>query len=355
MKKPRKIVLTGGGTAGHVMPHIAMLPDYETLGWQVFYIGSKGIEKNIMSSYPVPFYQISAGKLRRYFSLENFIDIFKVIFGVIQAFLLLVRIRPQLVFSKGGFVSVPVALSAWALGIPVISHESDLTPGLANKIINPFAKIIFYGFPETKKFLRSDKSKFVGIPIRKELSQGDPQRARQLCGFSDSLQKVILVMGGSLGAMRINEALHGILPQLVKTYKIIHITGAGKQLDFQHENYKSFEFLNDELKDVFALADFTISRAGANSIFEFFALKKPMILIPLEIGSRGDQLDNAKSFESLGIAVVVRESHLDSSSLMGAIRGIENNLEKMMTCFDEAALPKNSSTLMLEDMVELNS
>ncbi|SME87735.1 undecaprenyldiphospho-muramoylpentapeptide beta-N-acetylglucosaminyltransferase [Pseudobacteriovorax antillogorgiicola] len=342
----KKIVLTGGGTAGHVMPHIAMLPRYAKQGIEVHYIGSKGIEKKLMSSHErVVFHQISAGKLRRYISLQNLIDVFKVAWGTIQSFFILAMIRPQLVFSKGGFVSVPVAVSAWLLRIPVYSHESDLTPGLANKIIKPFAQMIFYSFPDTKKYLDPSKSRLVGLPIREDLKKGDAHRGAVFCGLSDQ-EPTVLVMGGSLGAQRINEALEEILPDLVIRFQVIHITGQGKGLNFQHPKYKSFEFVGPELKDIFALSDFVVSRAGANSIFEFLALKKPMLLIPLEIGSRGDQVDNAKCFAKHGVARVLRETELSGPALKQAIESLDQGRSQMTKAMTDSFVPSDAEGLI---------
>lgn len=348
MNENIKIVLTGGGTAGHVMPHIAMLPFYKKKGWDVHYVGSSGIEKTLIEKEGIPFHEIPAGKLRRYISFQNFIDIFKVVFGVIKSIYFLVKIRPKLVFSKGGFVSVPVALGAWLLRIPVYSHESDLTPGLANKIINPFARLIFYCFPDTGKFLDKHKSKFVGLPIRNELKEGDIKAGYEMCGFeSNPSQKVLLFMGGSLGAQKINEVLESALPELLKKYQVIHLTGKGKGIHFKGKGYKSFEFLGSELKDIFAITDLVVSRAGANSIFEFLALNLPMVLIPLEVGSRGDQVDNSMCFESHGLAKLIREKDLEKSSL---IKMIDSELEKEKLSGSQTLVPSNSEDLILESL-----
>jgi UDP-N-acetylglucosamine--N-acetylmuramyl-(pentapeptide) pyrophosphoryl-undecaprenol N-acetylglucosamine transferase len=313
-----KVALTGGGTAGHVMPHIALLPQYRKLGWEVFYIGSRGIEKELATKAGLTFYTIQTGKLRRYFSVENFVDIFRLVIGIFQALFLLFRKRPDLVFSKGGFVSVPVALAAWMLRIPVVSHESDLTPGLANRLIKPFCRLIFYCFPETEKYLTGVRSVAAGIPVREQLLHGNREQGARMCGF-DPARPTMLVMGGSSGAERINSALRDALPELVNTWQIVHLTGKGKSIDFKHPSYAAFEYVNEGLEHLFALADLVVTRAGANSLFELKALAKPMLLIPLEIASRGDQVDNAKSFAAQGWAQVLRETELTPASLMAAI------------------------------------
>ncbi len=310
-----KVVLTGGGTAGHVMPHIAMLGAYKKFGWELAYIGSDGIEKNLIQKEGVPYYTIQTGKLRRYLSMKNFTDIFRIVMGFFQSLGLLLKLKPDLVFSKGGFVSVPVAYAAWLLRIPVVSHESDLTPGLANKLIAPFCRFLFYAFPDTKALIRVRESAEAGIPVRPSLYRGNREKGLALCGFS-ATKPVLLVMGGSLGAERINRCLLEILPQLVSEWQVVHLTGKGKGIDFRHENYKPFEYLGDGLEDIFACTDAVISRAGANSLFELKALRKPMLLIPLEIGSRGDQVHNARSFEKQGWALVLSEKDLTPKTLL---------------------------------------
>ncbi len=330
-----RIVLTGGGTAGHVMPHIAMLPYYRNKGWECIYIGGKGIEKDIAIENNLVFYEIQTGKLRRYFSFENFLDVFRIVFGFFQSLYLLRRTNAQLVFSKGGFVSVPVAYAAWFLRIPVVSHESDLTPGLANKLMKPICRLIFCAFPETIKFLKPHDAVEVGIPVRAELLKGEKDRGRLICGFDEQGVKTLLVMGGSSGAERINNALNEALPYLVERYQIVHLTGRGKLLTFKHPRYRSFEFLTDGLADVFALADAVVSRSGANSIFELRVLKKPMLLIPLEIASRGDQVDNALSFEKKGIARVLRECDLNYDNFIKEVTFLMDRSEAFASSFPD--------------------
>ena len=326
-----RVCLTGGGTAGHVTPHFALLKGIKERGWDVFYVGSKGLEKPLVEAQGIPFYEVSAGKLRRYLSVENLLDVFRIVIGLFQAVKILSKKKPQVIFSKGGFVAVPVAMAAWILRIPVVSHESDLTPGLANKLIAPFAKKILFTFPETKKFL-PDTSVRVGTPVRAELLTGNAKAGLGLCGFSpEENLPTILVMGGSQGAQRINEALLVILPWLLEKARVIHLTGKGKQLAFRHSRYKAFEFVSTELSDLYALSDYVVSRAGANSIFEILALRKPMLLIPLEIASRGDQVLNAQSFEKDGWAKVLREQNLDPESLKEAILNLLESGNKIRT------------------------
>lgn len=315
--------MTGGGTAGHVTPHFALLPSIRERGWDVFYIGSDGLEQGLVEAQGIPFKSVATGKLRRYASFKNVVDIFKVAWGCLQAFVILRQNRPDVVFSKGGFVAVPVAFAAWLLGIPVVSHESDLTPGLANRLIARVAHKIIYTFAETGKYLPAT-SEHVGSPVRAELFSGDRSQAISLCGFDQHEEiPTLLVMGGSQGAQRINATLEAILPELLMTMRVVHLTGKGKALAFQHPRYRGFEFVSEELKHLFALGDFVLSRSGANSIFELLALNKPMLLVPLEAGSRGDQVLNARSFAQNSWAMVLRENELTPASLQAALAQLQ--------------------------------
>ena len=318
----KRIVLTGGGTAGHVTPNIALIPRLKELGYEIHYIGSyDGIEKKLIEELQIPYYGISSGKLRRYFDVKNFTDPFKVLKGFREARHTLAEIRPNVLFSKGGFVSVPVVLAAKRLHIPVIIHESDLTPGLANKICIPSAAKVCCNFPETLAHLPADKAVLTGSPIRQELLEGNPIAALEFCHFTAN-KPVILVMGGSLGSAAINDTIRGVLPELLKTYQVIHLCGKGK-LDegLNHTpGYVQFEYIKKELRDLFALADIVISRAGANAICELLALHKPNILIPLSAkASRGDQILNARSFEAQGFSIVLEEEEVTNLTLLNAI------------------------------------
>jgi UDP-N-acetylglucosamine--N-acetylmuramyl-(pentapeptide) pyrophosphoryl-undecaprenol N-acetylglucosamine transferase len=325
----KRIVLTGGGTAGHVMPNLALLPQLRAAGFDVVYIGSAGVEKGLVTAAHVPFYEISTGKLRRYFSVQNVLDVGRIIAGFFQALILMMRLRPHAVFSKGGFVAVPVTLAAWCFGVPVVTHESDYSPGLANKIITPFSRKILYTFPETAKFLPKERSEMVGTPVRQDLFSGDAERGRQLCGFGPQ-KPILLVMGGSQGAQRINEALRSILPELTQNFNVVHITGKGKSIGYSAPGYVGFEFVGEELKDVFAATDIVVTRAGANSIFEILALKKPMLLIPLEVGSRGDQVLNAKSFAAKGWALTLSESKMTGELLAESIKNLAQSATQIV-------------------------
>ena len=327
----KKIVLTGGGTAGHVTPNLALVESLTESGYEIEYIGSyEGIEKTLAADYGLKYHGIATGKLRRYFDLKNFTDPFRVIKGFFQASKLMKEIKPDVVFSKGGFVSVPVVIAAGKRKIPVIIHESDMTPGLANRLSFKYATKVCCNFPETVKELPEGKAVLTGTPIRKELFTGDKEKARQFCGFTND-KPVIMVMGGSLGAVAVNNAVRNVLSELLKQFNVIHLCGKGK-LDERltgTEGYVQYEYIKDELKDLFALSDVIISRAGANAICEIVALKKPNILIPLSAkASRGDQILNAKSFEKQGFSVMIEEEDITDEKLYETILKVYNDSDK---------------------------
>ena len=298
----KKIVLTGGGTAGHITPNIALLPELEKAGYEVFYIGSyDGMEKRLMADYHIPYYGIATGKFRRYFDLKNFSDPFRVLKGFSEARKILKELQPDVVFSKGGFVSVPVVRAAASLKIPCVIHESDMTPGLANKL-----------------------SILTGSPIREELLHGNKEAARKLCGFHSD-KPVLMIIGGSLGSAVINQSVREALPKLLDDFQIVHICGKDKidNLLLKTPGYKQFEYVKDDLKDIFAMADIVVSRAGANAICELLALKKPNLLIPLSAGaSRGDQILNARSFEAQGFSMVIDEDYLSPGLLIEKVHAL---------------------------------
>ncbi|MBD5451239.1 MAG: undecaprenyldiphospho-muramoylpentapeptide beta-N-acetylglucosaminyltransferase [Lachnospiraceae bacterium] len=314
----KRIVFTGGGTAGHVTPNIALIPKLRTLGYDIHYIGSyEGIERRLIEDFRIPYYGISTGKLRRYFDIKNFSDPFRVIKGFMEAKSVLKTLKPDIVFSKGGFVSVPVVRAAASLKIPCIIHESDMTPGLANNLCIPVAKKVCCNFPETLQNLPEEKAVLTGSPIREELTKGDKEKGLSMCGFNTG-KPVIMVIGGSLGAAGVNALVREALPQLLIDFQIVHICGKEKidNLLLNTEGYKQFEYVKDDLKHLFAMADIVISRAGANAICELLALRKPSLLIPLPArASRGDQLLNAKSFEAQGFAMMADEDYLTAVTL----------------------------------------
>lgn len=318
----KKIVLTGGGSAGHVTPNIALLPSLKEAGYEIAYMGSyDGIEKRLIGDFDLPYVGISTGKFRRYLDFKNLTDPFRVIKGFSEARKFLKEYRPDVVFSKGGFVAVPVVRAAASLGIACIIHESDMTPGLANKICVPVARKVCCNFPETLKLLPEEKAVLTGSPIRAELAQGNKVAGLDLCGFNANTP-VIMVIGGSLGAANVNKAVRAALPSLLGDFQVVHLCGKDKidNLLLNTPGYKQFEYIKAELKDLFAIADVVISRAGANAICELLALKKPNILIPLPASSsRGDQLLNAKSFEAQGFSIVINEEDLTTELLVDKV------------------------------------
>lgn len=329
----KRIILTGGGTAGHVTPNIALIPKLRELGYDIQYIGSyNGIEKELIEPFGIPYHGISSGKLRRYFSLQNFTDPFRVIKGLGEAGRLIRDLKPDVIFSKGGFVSVPVVLAGKKHKVPVIIHESDMTPGLANKIAIPSATKVCCNFPETLKQLPEDKAVLTGSPIRQELLSGNRIAATDLCGFSAD-KPVILVIGGSLGAVAVNNAVREALPELLERFQIVHLCGKGKMDEslLHIKGYKQFEYIKDELRDIFAMTDLVISRAGANAICELLALRKPNILIPLSANaSRGDQILNARSFERQGFSIVLEEEEVTKETLLEAVHKLYTNRSAYM-------------------------
>ena len=324
----KRIVLTGGGTAGHVTPNIALISRLKEEGYDVRYIGSyQGIEKELIEKLGVKYYGISSGKLRRYLDLKNFSDPFRVVKGYFEAKKILRKVNPNIVFSKGGFVAVPVVLAAKKTKTPTIIHESDITPGLANKICIPAATKVCANFPETIPFLPEGKAVLTGTPIRKELFAGNRIKGLEFCGFTANLP-VILVVGGSTGALKVNEAVRNLLPTLLKRFQVVHLCGKGKT-DPNYaglKGYVQFEYISSELSNLFAAADLVISRAGANAICELLALRKPNILIPLSANaSRGDQILNAESFERQGFSLVLKEESLSNESLLDAVNKVYDN------------------------------
>ncbi|MCR5226071.1 MAG: undecaprenyldiphospho-muramoylpentapeptide beta-N-acetylglucosaminyltransferase [Eubacterium sp.] len=351
----KKIVLTGGGTAGHVTPNIAMIPRLKEMGYEISYIGTyNGIEKKLIEEIGIPYYGISSGKLRRYFDLKNFTDLFRVNKGFGDAKKILKQIKPDVVFSKGGFVTVPVVLMAAHMKIPVVIHESDMTPGLANKIALPKATKICCNFPETKE-LFSDRATVTGTPIRQELFNGDKEKAREFCGFTDD-KPVVMVVGGSTGSVAVNKAIWGCLDELLKTFNVIHLTGKGKtNPDIKDKaGYVQYEFIKEQLADMFALADVVISRAGANAICELLAIRKPNLLIPLsKAASRGDQILNAQSFEKSGYSYVIEEEAVSNETLLSGIKEVYDNREKYIEAMQTSELADSitSITSIIDSLV----
>ena len=327
----KKIILTGGGTAGHVTPNLALVPGLQKKGYDILYIGSvNGMEKDLIEKAGIPYRGISTGKLRRYVDLKNLTDPARVIKGYLQARRIIKEYDPDVIFSKGGFVAVPVALAARRLHVPLVAHESDMTPGLANKISAPAAVRICCNFPETLKYIPEKKAVLTGSPIRAEILEGSREAGLAYTGLTGD-KPILMVIGGSLGAVHVNTAVRNALSGLLKKYDIIHCCGKGNVDEslLDKKGYVQYSYVNEPLKDLFAAADIVISRAGANAICELLALHKPNLLIPLGAeASRGDQILNAESFERQGFSMVLKEENLTRDSLLKAVDLLYLNREK---------------------------
>lgn len=345
----KRIILTGGGTAGHVTPNIALLPGLKALGYDIHYIGSyNGIEKELIEQFGIPYHGISSGKLRRYFSLQNFTDPFRVLKGFGEAKKLIKALKPDVIFSKGGFVSVPVVVAGRQCRVPTIIHESDMTPGLANKLAIPSASKVCCNFPETLEHLPKEKAVLTGSPIRQELLSGNREAALEFCGLTPD-KPVILIVGGSLGSVIVNNAIREVLPELLKDFHVVHLCGKGK-VDESLKNlkgYVQFEYIKNELKDLFALSDIVISRAGANAICEIMALHIPNLLIPLSAkASRGDQILNARSFERQGFSVVLEEEAMNHDSLLAAIQKLYKEKDAYIEAMKQSSQQDSINTIL---------
>ncbi|MBQ6661671.1 MAG: undecaprenyldiphospho-muramoylpentapeptide beta-N-acetylglucosaminyltransferase [Lachnospiraceae bacterium] len=347
----KRIVLTGGGTAGHVTPNIALIDRLKEEGFDIVYIGSKeGIEKQLIENLGIPYYGISSGKLRRYFSMKNFTDPFRVQHGYHEARKLMKELKPSVVFSKGGFVSVPVVVAAGKKKIPTVIHESDMTPGLANKISIRYATKVCCNFKETLEHVKG-KGIHTGTPIRKELFTGTREAGLAYAGF-DGKKPVILVVGGSTGAVRVNEAVRAALPQLLPEFDVLHLCGKGKMDEsVAYDGYVQREYCDKEMKDVLAMADVVVSRAGANAICELLALHKPNLLIPLSAeASRGDQLLNAASFEKQGFSMVMQESETEPDKLTEAVKALYRDRDKYISAME--ASPASDATEVIVNLLK---
>lgn len=345
----KRIILTGGGTAGHVTPNIALLPRLKKLGYDIHYIGSyTGIEKELIEQFEIPYHGISSGKLRRYFSVQNFTDPFRVLKGFQEANKLIKELKPDVIFSKGGFVSVPVVMAGKRRHVPTIIHESDMTPGLANKISIPSATKVCCNFPETLEHLPKEKAVLTGSPIRQELLEGSKTAALEFCDLTDD-KPVILIIGGSLGSVVVNNAIRSILPELLKDFHVIHLCGKGKMDDSLKslKGYVQFEYIQNQLKDLFALTDIVISRAGANAICELLALRKPNLLVPLSANaSRGDQILNARSFEHQGFSVVLEEEDLSKDTLLNSIHKLYQHKNTYINAMKHSSQQDSINTII---------
>ncbi|MFC5603390.1 undecaprenyldiphospho-muramoylpentapeptide beta-N-acetylglucosaminyltransferase [Sporosarcina koreensis] len=352
MKRP-VIVLTGGGTAGHVSVNEALIPEFIEKGYEIHYIGSHdGIEKELIKDghREVTYHAIQSGKLRRYFSMKNFTDPFRVGTGVLQAYSILRKVKPEIIFSKGGFVSVPVVLAAKLAKVPVVVHESDVTPGLANKLALPFSKHIFTVFEQTLDYVQAGKATCTGAVIRPEIFQGDRKEGLRIAGLTGE-KPVFIIMGGSQGSAMLNNAIRKEMDTILDHFEIIHLCGKGnidESLE-QTKGYTQFEYVTEGLPHLLAASDYAVSRAGSNAIFELLSVLKPMLLIPLSASqSRGDQLLNASLFKSLGIAHVIEEEGLVDIPMLDLLTSLTEDTDKLVS-----NMRKVSQTKSPEKMADL--
>ncbi len=344
----KTIVFTGGGSTGHVSVNLEIIPKFVGDGWKVYYIGSKkGIEKQLVSKLDkVQYLTISTGKLRRYIDMKNVTDPFRVLSGIFQSYSIIRRIKPNVIFSKGGFVSPPVVLGGWLNNVPVVLHESDLTPGLANKISMPFVRKICTTFDATKKFVSKEKVHYIGPIIRDSLKKGISERGRDFLGFTSN-KPVLLIMGGSLGAKHLNAVIRTNIKNLLSGFQIIHICGKGNiEKSIKNVGYKQIEYVEEELADIIALSDLVVSRAGSNAIFEFLYFRKPMVLIPLSrASSRGDQILNAQEFKSKGYCEVVEDEDMDKSIFLSTIYKVFKDKNKYIVEMNKTKMRDNAKEL----------
>ncbi len=349
----KKIVLTGGGTAGHVTPHLALIPILRERGYEIHYFGTDdGIEHSMMKQQDgVIYHTVKSGKLRRYHDWKNFTDPFRVLAGAVQSRIEIRKLHPDVCFSKGGYVAVPVVWGAWRAHVPILCHESDLTPGLANKLSARFATRIVTTFPECAEAL-GPKAEMVGTPMRQELFQGVREKGVQMAGFTDE-KPILLMTGGSLGAQSINKVLREALPELLKTMNVIHLCGKGN-LDSSlsdTKGYAQFEFVTDDLPHLFAAADVVLSRAGSNSLCELQALKKPMLLIPYPKGaSRGDQILNAESYRARGLALVLTQENMNRETLIQSVQELFDKKDQLTAAMNQA--PQVNGTQRILELIE---
>ncbi|MGE5605994.1 MAG: undecaprenyldiphospho-muramoylpentapeptide beta-N-acetylglucosaminyltransferase [Bacteroidota bacterium] len=344
-----RIILTGGGTAGHITPNIALIPELKKDGFEVHYIGTKdGMERQLIEPLGIPYHPVHAGKLRRYLNFKNITDLFQITRGFIESLAIVAKIKPNVVFSKGGFVSSPVVWAAWLNRIPVVIHESDITPGLANKLSIPFASKICYTFPETQKYLPPAKGVFTGLPVRESLLRGDAATGKRLCGFTGN-KPVLMIIGGSQGSEILNKSIRGLLGEINQKYDLCHICGQnGVEPSLnQIGGYKQFDYVNEELPHLLAMADLVVSRAGATTLFELLALKKPHLLIPLsKQASRGDQILNARSFERQGFSKVLPEESLNPEALLNNINSLYDSRDEYIAAMNGSQIDNGIQTVI---------
>lgn len=351
----KKIMFTGGGSGGHVTLNLNLIPLFQKNGWQIVYVGSEtGIEKELIAKIEgVKYYAIKTGKLRRYFSWQNLKDMFKIPVGVCQAAAIIHKEKPDIIFSKGGFVSFPVVVGGFLNHRKIFMHESDLTPGLANKMSLPFVSKFFTTFIDTVKYVRTpQKVCYIGPVLSDRLKNGDKNKALQMCNFN-SEKPIVMFVGGSLGAQSLNKAVLQNIDALLQKFQIIHICGKGQKTDLERQGYAQFEFVDKEFKDLLAATDIVVTRSGSNAIFEFWSLNIPMLLVPLPSNaSRGEQTSNAQNFQSKGFAEILLDKNLTQDGLLIAqIDKMYQNLDTYRNNIKNSDLKFTSNEELYKEIV----
>jgi UDP-N-acetylglucosamine--N-acetylmuramyl-(pentapeptide) pyrophosphoryl-undecaprenol N-acetylglucosamine transferase len=347
------IVIVGGGSAGHVLPALPVAQRLIDQQWQVHFVGTNsGMEERLLGDRAIQFHSIASGRLRRYFSWRNFSDVFRILLGIFQSINLLRKIKPNVIFSKGGFVSFPLVFAGWMLRIPIVAHESDLTPGLANRLVMPFVATLCTSFAETRFFAFKGKLVHTGSPVREELLAGDAQTGRRRLGIGEETP-ILLVTGGSLGAKKLNQIVIQALPELCTSYFVVHVCGPGKAQGIVRERYIELEYVDVGWGDILAAADIVISRAGANAIFELWALQKVALLVPLPLSvSRGDQMANAAYAAKNELSMVAQEQDLNAKELSRCVENLAAKAECYETCLSQF-MGLNASALLLAEVERL--
>ena len=343
------VLITGGGSAGHVTPALAVASELKARGCRLSYIGSNsGLEERLVAGSEMDYHGIAAGKLRRYLSLENLRDAGRVLLGIWQSWRLLGRLRPDVIFSKGGFVAFPVVFAGWLRGVPVVAHESDFSPGLANRLSQPFLRLLCVSFAETAVGVPG--ATHTGSPVRQALLKGDAAAGRQRLGFGTE-KPVVLVTGGSLGAQDLNRAVADALPALLTRWQVVHVCGAAEDLPEPQPGYVPLSYVDEGWGDILAAADMVVSRAGANALFELLALRKLHLLVPLPAtASRGDQIENAAFARAHGYSDVLRNELLGGSALSDALEALWANREERLEALEQFDVPPAS--LRISDLIQ---
>ena len=351
----KHVLVTGGGSAGHVLPAIPVIEKCLKAGWKVSFIGSRsGLEETLLSGIEISFFSISTGKFRRYFTLKNVVDLFSFCLGIVNSLIIMIRIKPDVIFSKGGFVSLPVVIAGWILRVPILAHESDSSPGLANRISLFFLKTYCTTFPTPSAMYKGLKYKLVntGSPIRHEILHGDAKLGRELLDFGDK-KPLLVATGGSLGAEFLNDKIRQGLETLTEDFNVLHVCGKGNLAQINKSGYIQKEYVSKNWGDFLAAADLVISRAGANALLELLSLKKVCVFVPLSRRvSRGDQVENARFVSNNKFGCVVQEEGLTVESFIKEIFETFSKRETYQQALNEFR-PRDSSALIFKEIVDL--